>query len=275
MRKTALFFLATYALTWASWFAAAALMRASQAPALSAGLVFLGTFAPAIVALVITANTAGVQGVRDLVMRLFQWRVHARWYVFALGFMVAVKAIVVAVHRVAFGVWPAFGDTPLILMFGATLISVVVLGQAGEELGWRGFALPNLAARIGLGWASIVVGVVWAIWHLPIFIAFPNADKFGQSFPVYFVQVVSLSVVVTWLWARTGESLLLTMILHAAVNNTKDIVPSVSAGATDIWALSASRSAWLTVGVLWLFAAGLLLDMRGRTRDSSGWPHRP
>jgi membrane protease YdiL (CAAX protease family) len=141
------------------------------------------------------------------------------------------------------------------------VFSLLVFGQAGEEVGWRGWALPRMGARMGLGWASVVLGVIWAVWHLPLF-WLRTADKAGQSFPLYLVQVTALSVVVAWLWWRTGGSLTLTMLLHAAVNNTKDIVPSASPGATQVFGLGASRVGWITVGLLWLCAIGFLIDMR-------------
>jgi len=93
--------------------------------------------------------------------------------------------------------------------------------QAGEEVGWRGYALPRLAERLGLPWASVALGVIWACWHLRLFFLFDGADTFGQSFPVYLLSVTALSVAMAWLYWRTGASLLATMLLHAAVNNTK------------------------------------------------------
>ncbi len=251
------FFLITYAVSWSLWYAAA---RVSGG--LSTVFVYVGTFAPALVAIAMTLHAAGSRSVQSLIANLFRWRVGVRWYVFAIGFMAAVKLTTAVVHRAAFGEWPPFGRTPVLVMLAATLVSVLILGQAGEELGWRGFALPRLASRVGLGWASVILGAAWAAWHLPLFFIFPSADKYGQSFPLYLGQVVGLSVAFAWLWWRTNGSLLLTMLFHAAVNNTKDIVPSVSTGASNVWAVSASRPAWITVVVLWLCAAAFLVDMR-------------
>ena len=269
MRLLGVYFVITYAVTWAFWFAAAAMVRASgltgtPAPGLWTIFIYLGTFTPAFVAIGMTMIAEGTQGFRALLVRLIQWRVPARLYVFAIAFMAVVKLAVAGLHRAAFGQWPTFGQTPVLLMLGATLMSVLILGQAGEEVGWRGFALPRLASRLGLGWASVLLGVIWAAWHLPIFFIFPFADKYGQSFPLYLAQVVPLSVAIAWLWWRANGSLLLTMLLHAAVNNTKDIVPSASTDATNVWGLSASRPAWLTVAVLWLCAAAFLVSMRGQ-----------
>ena len=83
----------------------------------------------------------------------------------------------------------------------------------------------------------------------------------GQSFPLYTLQVTAMSVAIAWLYVKSGGSLLLTMLMHAAVNNTKDIVPSMVAGAADAFALSTSTVAWLTVGMLWICAAWFLSQM--------------
>jgi membrane protease YdiL (CAAX protease family) len=71
-------------------------------------------------------------------------------------------------------------------------------GQVGEELGWRGYALPRLARRFGLGGASLVLGVLWAGWHLPLFYML-GGDTVGQSFPLFVCQVTALSVAIAWL----------------------------------------------------------------------------
>jgi membrane protease YdiL (CAAX protease family) len=137
----------------------------------------------------------------------------------------------------------------------------MVGGQAGEEIGWRGYALPRLAARFGLGGASIVLGVFWACWHLPLFYL-RGAETFGQSFPVYLLQVTALSVAIAWLFWNTQGSLLLTMLMHAAVNNTKDIVPSIASAPGNPFEFRASLMAWLGIALLWIVAAYFLVRMR-------------
>ena len=133
--------------------------------------------------------------------------------------------------------------------------------QAGEEIGWRGYALPRLADRVGLGSASVILGVVWAAWHLPLFFI-PEADTFGQSFVAYLLVVTALSVAMAWLFWRTG-SLLLTMLMHAAINNTKDIVPTPAAAPGSPFGLQASLLGWLVPLPLWVGAILFLFLMRG------------
>jgi membrane protease YdiL (CAAX protease family) len=225
-------------------------------------LVLLGTFAPALVAIGLTARAAGRAGVRALLARLFRWEVPARWYVFAITYFAAIKLAAAVVHRVVTGGWPRFGELPWALMLAATVFSTVVGGQSGEELGWRGYALPRLAAGLGLGGASLVLGVIWALWHLPLFYL-RGVDTYGQSFPLYLLQVVAISVTIAWLYWRTNGSLLLTMLMHAAINNTKDIVPSAVMTPGNPFALSTSRLAWLGAGLLWIGAVYFLVRMRG------------
>jgi uncharacterized protein len=100
--------------------------------------------------------------VRALLSRLFAWRVSARWYLFVVSYVAAIKLTVALVHRVATDAWPRFGDEPWYLMLAATVFSTLIGGQAGEEIGWRGYALPRLAARFGLARASIMLGMIWA-----------------------------------------------------------------------------------------------------------------
>jgi membrane protease YdiL (CAAX protease family) len=219
----------------------------------------LGVFAPGYTALALTARYEGRSAANTLVNRILKWDVGARWYVFAIGYMPAIKLIVALVVRVATGEWPLFGREPFYIMLAALTISTWV--QAGEEVGWRGYALPRLSSRFGLGPASIILGIIWAAWHLPLFF-FPASDTLGQSFPLYVLQVTAISVAMAWLYWRTGGSLLLVMLFHAAVNNLKDIVPSGVPDATNAFTLHASLVGWLTVVLLWIGAAYFLYQMR-------------
>src|SRR5262249_35902612 len=148
-------------------------------------IVIPGVFAPALVALGLTARSEGKEGVQRLLGSIFQGGVAARWYVFAAAYMIAIKLAAALLHRAITGEWPVFGQTPWYVLAGATLLSTPV--QAGEEVGWRGYALPRLSARLGLPAASIVLGIVWACWHLPFFFM-AGTDTSGQSFPLYLAQ---------------------------------------------------------------------------------------
>ena len=251
------FFLLSYAVTWTCFTSVAAARIPTRSP-LGALLILLGAIAPGLVALALTARAEGGPAARALLGRVLRWRVAWPWYLFAVGYIPAIKLCVALVHRLATGVWPHFGTDPWYLIPAAIAFSTPF--QAGEEIGWRGYALPRLAARFGLARASLVLGLIWAVWHLPQFFI-REGDTYGQSFFVFTFQVVALSVAMAWLYARTGGSLLLVMLMHAAVNNAKDIVPSAVPGVHETFTLSASLVAWLTVTLLWICAAWFLARM--------------
>jgi membrane protease YdiL (CAAX protease family) len=262
------YFLLTYLLSWTCFISVAVLSHGTQTPltgsaVLQQVLVFLGTITPSLVALWLTARS-GIPGqTQKLLGRIMRWEVNIKWYLFAAGFMVLIKLSVALLYKIITGVWPPFGKEAWYIMFVAILFSTWV--QAGEEIGWRGFALPLMSEKSGLPGSALLLGVIWAFWHLPLFFV-QGADTFGQSFPLYLLQVTALSVVLAWLYWRTQGSLLLVMLLHAAVNNTKGIVPSATPGATDTFGLSHSLVAWLTVALLWIFAIYCLIRMRSVKR---------
>ena len=268
-RSVLAYLLLTFGFSWVAWLAAAGLAGGpgnDRVLGLRGPIFLLGVIAPALVAAALTRRASGREGVVHLFAEIGRWRVAARWYLFALGYFVAIKLSAALLHRLATHDWPAFGETPVLLMVGAILVSTWV--QAGEEVGWRGYLLPLLASRVGLGAASIGVGLIWALWHLPLFYI-DGSGSTGQSFPLYASHVTALSVAMAWLYWRTGRSLLLVMVMHAAVNNTTGVVVSALPGASNVWTFSGSLVAWSTVGLSWLVGVGMLRDMRGATLEST------
>jgi len=254
------FFAAAYALAW-TFFGLGAL--ASGRAGLPSILFYLGAISPSLAAVAVVWHREGTSGVAALLGRLLHWRVHWGWYVFAVAYFPAIKLGAALVHRLAFDAWPRFGNEAWYVMLVGTFLAVPLGGQAGEEVGWRGFALPRLANRFGLPAASVLLGVIWAAWHLPLFFI-PGVDKTGQSFPLYAAQVTAISIVLAWLYLNTNESLLLVTLMHSAINQTIGIVPSAESGATNPFTLHASRIAWITAALLWATAAYFLMRLRGR-----------
>jgi len=258
------FFGLTFAATWSCFTVAGLLLPASA----RWPLLIIGAFAPSAVAVLLTARQEGKAGVKALLSRLGEWRVGLRWYAFALFYMAAIKIAVAVIYRLATGGWPTFGSGygPGIVV--TAIVAAIFGGPLGEEIGWRGYALPRLTDRIGRAGASVLLGLVWACWHLPVFFI-PGMDQSGQSLPVYVLQVTALSVAMAWLYWHTRGSLLLAVVMHTAINQTKDIVPSrVVEGAGNPWGLSQSPVAWLTVLLLGLSAVYLLARMASEERQA-------
>jgi uncharacterized protein len=270
------FFALTYAVSWTLFGLAAVLARravatpeAAVAPAIV--LLLLGTIAPSLVGVLMTATTEGRAGLARLWARLVDTHVPARWFVFAVGYMAAIKLGAAVLHRMFFGAWPAFGTESWFVIAVAIVTATPI--QAGEEVGWRGYALPQLVSRLGLPGAALTVGVFWAVWHLPLFFV-PGIPNYGQSFLMFAIGSIGLSIALTWLYANTKGSLLLAMLMHSAVNQTIGIVPTRVAVPGSPWALDTSPIT-IFAGVLLLGSAIYFLvrlhrldAMRAGTADS-------
>src|SRR5262245_37465279 len=134
------FFLIAFAVTWTCWIAVIIIPIEGI---LRTPVILAGVFAPSLAAILVTTWTEGLAGTRALIDRMFRWRVPARWYVFAVSYFAAVKLLAAVIYRVLVGVWPAFGNEPVLLIAMAIIVSTPF--QSGEEIGWRGYALPRLA----------------------------------------------------------------------------------------------------------------------------------
>jgi uncharacterized protein len=256
------FFALTFAVSWVFFIAGAAGAGAFGHPVpvlaeLKGALFLIGTVTPALVALWLTARAEGRSGMQALLSRIFKWDVGARWYLFAVIYMPAVKLAVALTHRAITGGWPRLGNEAWYLIVGAMVISTPV--QSGEEIGWRGFALHRFADRVGFRRASVLLGVIWATWHLPFFYV-PGIDMYGQSFPVFVIGVTAISVALAWLYVRTHGSLLLTMLMHSAINQTVGIVSDVGK-AGNPFTVRPPLSFLLTVAFLWIPAVYFLVRM--------------
>lgn len=256
------FVVCTYAVTWSVWLAVASAQGHSLAFGLGGPVFFVGVFAPALVAIAMTFRRDGRTGVAQLLRPVGVWQVSPWYYLFAMTYLAATKLLAALLIRFITGTWPTFGDISVPMMLGGIVVSTWV--QAGEEIGWRGYALPRLTRLVGLGPASIALGLIWATWHLPLFFL-AGSGSTGQSFPLYALHVTALSVAMTWLFWKTEGSLLLVMLMHASVNNTTAIVPAAVPGAVDALSFHGSLAGWLTVAVAWVVAVPLLYAMRRGT----------
>ncbi|MFJ3667173.1 CPBP family intramembrane glutamic endopeptidase [Streptomyces sp. NPDC090106] len=169
-------------------------------------------------AFLVTALADGRAGLRAWGRRFLKWRVSWRWYA---GTIVAVPVLLTVASAALADrdpVWPS----PLVLaaLVPGLILQMVTTGLA-EEPGWRDFAMPRLQRRYGPVGASLVVGPLWGVWHLPLFLTeWGGWPDVPPTLPLEFcATTVTFSFVLTWVFNRTGESLPLAMLAHTGVNN--------------------------------------------------------
>ncbi len=188
-------------------------------PVPSLVFITLGSFAPTITALFLTWKYAGGSELCRLLGRALIWRVSPIWYVIAIAGPALIMLLAMGIHVLLGGTVPdyvPFGARWLIVAVNFILI-LLIGGPLGEEFGWRGFALPELETRFSPLWASLILGIIWSVWHLPLFFISDSAQH-SLPFGMYVLLTIPLTLMITWVYHSSGDSLLLVMVFHAAVN---------------------------------------------------------
>lgn len=191
---------------------------------------FLGGWGPTLAALVVTARAEGRPGVRRLLRPVANWRVPVGWYLLVLAFPPAVTALSFLVVDRGLGTLRHFDAGAALRAIPVAYLVALPFGPLGEELGWRGFALPRLLPRYGAARASLVLGAIWTFWHVPMMLWSPGASipsVMGLSafaVAVYLVQITSETVLMTWLFLRARGSLLLAVLAHLTFNTAEAVV---------------------------------------------------
>ena len=189
-------------------------------------LFLLGTFGPLISAVVLTHMESGWAGVRELLGRVRRWRIGIGWYAFVLlgpgALYVSAIALTIALGgTIDLGKVDPWYTVPVLF-----LLILVVGGPLGEEFGWRGYALPRLQQRRSTLAAALILGLVWALWHLPSW-WIPVTEQYhnveGNGDYVFFIGefvlvVVALSIMFAFLYNGTGGSMLAPLLLHTSFN---------------------------------------------------------
>jgi len=211
----AAFLVLSYGLTWALLMPLAIFRDATAGPYTTLALL-IGSNIPSAVAIALTAIGLGGGATRKLLGRLLIWRVGWRWYLLLLAptALVIGSITLVAITR--------GGPTAALAMPLSNAIFFVAFmtfpGSAtGEELGWRGFALPRLQFRHTALIASLILGSLHGLWHLPLWLR-GDADHRLSVYPAFLIQAIGLAVIYTWLYNSTKGSVLLAVLFHTATN---------------------------------------------------------
>jgi membrane protease YdiL (CAAX protease family) len=188
-------------------------------------VLLLTLVGPTLAAFLMTAVTEGRAGILHLLRRYVLWRAGISWYLVVL---LGVPALMLITYLTLPGALSAF-HLPGLSFWSTYLIgyltTLVFLGPLGEEPGWRGFALPRLQQRSGPLVGSLLLGVLWSLWHLPLFLFVPGYHGAGTGFAgilgpfvVFVIFIIALTYIFTWVFNNTRGSLLLAILLHASIN---------------------------------------------------------
>jgi uncharacterized protein len=232
----------------------------SSIPGLICGLG-LRSFGPALAAIITLYFFQGRAGLAGLWRSMTSFRLAVSLYALAVFAPLSVSALIAAVGLYSGGLQYA-ADQLQPLRFAAFFPLMLIFdGPLGEEPGWRGLLLPRLLARMGAAAASFLVGLVWYVWHLPLYLA----DGRDLDLLGYLVQVVALSYVFTWFYIKSGRSTWMTIFLHATTNYALFlIIKSFHHASADV---AHSQGTYNGVLVIAAFAAAWNLRRMGAPKQ--------
>jgi membrane protease YdiL (CAAX protease family) len=160
----------------------------------------------------------GRKSVRNLFLGFLKWKINRKWWFASIFIPLGLALASVIAHSLLGGSLDLRYVNVLPIIFLLLFVQSLTESGIGEEAGWRGFALPRLQKRYGALYASLIVGIVWALWHSPLFYVLQYSIR---EITVFIVMIICLSIVYTWIFNGSGGSLLLIAIIHN-VGNTID-----------------------------------------------------
>jgi len=242
----------TFLISWGAWLSSAG----KQA-------LVIGAFAPGIAAMIIALVNGRMAGLQQLFERFLIWRVHIICYIAALLMPAAVSLLGTAVHMMFGGDAPDFGAPPVIgvklpgylegwnpaALILPLFLQHILYGTAiAEELGWRGLALPRLQERFNPVVASLLLGCLWALWILPLYLKQGWIGGIERAFVL--LGVIPGLILSTWIYNISGGSLLLCVMFN------------ISLKVTDLVLAAPPSHPLISVCAYWM-AAGLVLSFTG------------
>ena len=211
------YFVFVFGIEWLLVFA-----LASTIPPMIALLI--GSWLPNIIGIFITGVAGGRAGLRELFNKVVLWRIPLKWYIVALLLPTILGFLAIGLYTLLGNAMPEFAPASQLLLI--VLVSIFT-GAMGEELGWRGTALPRLQARWNALISSLILGVLWGLYHLPSFLikGLPLDDL--PLIP-FMIGALSLTILVSWTFNHTGGSLIAVFLYHFAFNFLLNITEFLS-----------------------------------------------
>ncbi|MFN3844234.1 MAG: CPBP family intramembrane glutamic endopeptidase [Paracoccaceae bacterium] len=237
----------TFLWTWGLW--AAVSLIGPSAPRLSGAVFLASAFGPGVAAFVTVLAFEGKAGFARGLNRCLRWRLGWGWYALAAPLAMGTA---LGLHAALGGTIPPMPvQGPVLIIIAQFALITVFGGPLGEEFGWRGYALPALTDLLGWRWAAVLIGVVWGLWHLPLF-WMPGTAQAELPMVLFLTSTVALSVVFARLSVKTKFSVLPAILLHGAINWSSLVLPIMPVGGD-------TRPYTIVMGLVMLLAVAVML----------------
>ncbi len=242
------FFVLAYLISWLLW---TPLLGANEdSPRILMLFLLLGGLGPLLAGLIVSIINGETKKFKEINLK---WRVSYLWYLFVIFLPILMYLFAYLVFVLMGGEHSNLADTPPIFVYPILLLYVILLGGGLEEPGWRGFALPRLQKIYTPFVASLILGVIWIFWHLPLFFS-EISSQVGIPFVWYFLTAIALSCIFTMVFNKSGNNAFLAIILHGGVNAPTAWYPVYASISTSVGTINAyiplTIVTWLTFFIL-------------------------
>ncbi len=185
----------------------------------------LASVGPSLAAIILVSITGGLSGLQKLLGRVLIWRVGLGWWLFVLLFPAITSVMSLSLFNVFGGPAVDYAALSPIASIVPMIIFLTVIAGLGEEFGWRGFALPRLQIRDNALYASCIIGLIWGVWHIPLFLVDGTSQSLWAAdvglipaILVYTAFLIANAIQMTWVFNNTKGSVLLAAVMHGAQN---------------------------------------------------------
>lgn len=257
------YFVLAYALSWSFGIPLALMAQGKVDWQIPFFVHYFYAYGPMLAAFIMTGLTRGKSGMADIYKRLTQWRMTPVWWLVTLSPLPAYLLIVIVLRFIQ-GSWVDFsllGQVNFLPNLGVTALLLWIFTYGiGEEVGWRGFALPRLQETMSALKATLVLGILWAFWHLPIFFYL-----FEPSMAVgWFLGLMCGAVLFTWIYNSTDGSLLAVALWHGSFN-------FITASAAGEGLAAAIMSTLVMVWAIILILLYKPANLSAHEKQTTGW----
>jgi membrane protease YdiL (CAAX protease family) len=232
-RKPVLFFILTFLYSWGIWLpsilSGLGLDLGINATAYTSVTVPIGAFAPLLAAITLVVRQHGWKEAWNFIRQAFDFKVKPIFLILALAIPIIIHAIAhylspILGFEVAKTLLPENLPIPPLLLAIPYFFLMLLIGGGQEEFGWRGYALDPMQKRLGVIPASLIIGAIWGIWHLPLWIM-PGDGHSTYPFLAFIIMTTSISVVYSWLYNASNQKLIVALLFHAMCNTAAPLLP--------------------------------------------------
>ncbi|MFC0604149.1 CPBP family intramembrane glutamic endopeptidase [Winogradskyella pulchriflava] len=224
-KKTNMFLLMTFIWSWSFWILGLNyLTDGINQESIGKFLIFFftGVYGPTISGIITTLIFDGLKGVLNLLKKVFIWNIPYKNYLYIIFLPIIFIIIGIGFYNIFIGDIGSF-DIAAFLSIPNVLWAGFYAGPLGEELGWRGLLLPELQKKYSNLKSAIIIGVIWFIWHIPLWWAPFGTLVSGESISfltvvTYFIMLICLSIIITWLVINSNGSVLVAILFHLSIN---------------------------------------------------------